>query len=59
MRIILFAGAAAAVVYLLLNRAIALLNEPSDLAVGAGYFLLLALVALAAEAASRAWRRWL
>jgi hypothetical protein len=57
MRNVLFAGAAAAVVYVVVNRAIVLLNQPSDLAVAAGYFLLLALVALAAGVASRLWRR--
>jgi hypothetical protein len=57
MRSVFFAGAAAAVVFVVLNRAIALLNEPSDLAVGAGYLLLLALLAMAVEAASRIWRK--
>jgi hypothetical protein len=57
MRNVFFAGAAAAVVFVVVNRAISLLNEPSDLAVTAGYFLLLALVALGAGVVSRLWRR--
>lgn len=47
MRRVFFAGAAVAVVFVVANRAIVLLNEPNDQAVAAGYFLLLGLVALA------------
>jgi hypothetical protein len=57
MRKVLFAGAAAALVYVTVNRAITWLNQPSDLEVAGGYFLLLALVALMAEAGPRLWRR--
>jgi hypothetical protein len=57
MRKVLFAGAAAALVFVVVNRAITLLNQPSDLAVAAGYFLLLALVALAVGIVPRIWRR--
>jgi len=57
MRTVFFAGAAAAFVFLALNRAIVLLNRPSDLAVAGGYVLLLALFVLAAGLISRLWRR--
>ena len=53
----LFAGAAAALVYVTVNRAITWLNQPSDLEVAAGYFLLLALVALLVGVTPRLWRR--
>jgi len=56
MRKVLFAGAAAVVVYQLVNRAISLLNTPSDMAVAAGYFLLVALVALGVGYGPRMWR---
>jgi hypothetical protein len=39
------------------NRAIALLNQPSDLAVAGGYFLLLVLVSTLAGLGSWLWRR--
>jgi hypothetical protein len=45
MRNIVFAGSAAALVYVVVNSAIRLLNRPSNWSVAAGYFLLLALVA--------------
>jgi hypothetical protein len=51
------AGAAVAVVYVVADRAIRLLNEPSDVSVAAGYFLLLALASVAAGAAAWLWRR--
>ena len=57
MRKVLFAGAAAAFVFVVVNRAISLLNEASDLSVAAGYFLLLGLVALGTGAAARLWWR--
>ncbi len=44
MRKVFFAGAAMAVVFVVANRAIKLLDQPSDLAVAGGYFLLLTLV---------------
>lgn len=47
MRKVFLAGAGLAFVFVVVNRAIVLLNEPSDLAVTAGYFVLLALVAAA------------
>lgn len=57
MRNVFFAGAAAAVVFVLVNRAIVMLNEPSDLGVAAGYFLLLAVVGGLTEAVVLLWRR--
>jgi hypothetical protein len=57
MRTVFVAGAAAAIVFVLLNRAIWLLNRPSDLAVAAGYILLLALFSLAVGFVTRLWRR--
>jgi hypothetical protein len=39
------------------DRAIYLLNEPNDVSVAAGYFLLLALVSVLAGLASWLWRR--
>jgi len=57
MRRVVFAGAAAAVVYLVCNEACTLLNRSSDLAVGAGYFLLLGLIAVAVGLGPRMWRR--
>ena len=57
MRNVFFAGAAAAIVFVIANRALTLLNEPSNLSVTAGYFLLLALVAGATDLVSRLWRR--
>jgi len=53
MRKVLFAGAAAAVVCLTVNCAITWLNRASNLAVAAGYFLMVALVGVA----PRLWRR--
>jgi len=44
MRKVFLAGATLAVVYVVVDRAIVLLNEPDDLAVAAGYFILLAVV---------------
>ena len=57
MRTVFVAGAAAAIVFVLLNRAIWLLNRPSDFAVACGYFLLLAIFSLAVGFVSRLWRR--
>ena len=57
MRKVFIAGAAAAIVFAIANRALTLLNEPSDLSVTAGYFLLLGLVAVATDLISRLWRR--
>jgi hypothetical protein len=57
MRRMFLAGAAVAVVYVVADRAIRLLNEPSDVSVAAGYFLLLALASVAAGAAAWLWRR--
>jgi hypothetical protein len=57
MRNVVYAGAAAAVVFVTANFAIRLLNEPSDLGVAAGYFLLLGLVAAAVGVVARMWRR--
>ena len=57
MRNVFLVGAAAAVVYWVVNRALLLLNRPSNLSVTAGYLLLVALVALAAGLISRVWRR--
>jgi hypothetical protein len=57
MRNVFLAGAGVAVVYIVVNRAIVLLNEPSDMAVAAGYLLLLVLVSALAGLASWLWRR--
>jgi hypothetical protein len=57
MRNVFFAGAALAVVFVAVNRAIDLLNVPNDWAVAAGYFLLLALVSVASGLMYRFWRR--
>ena len=57
MRKVFFAGAAVAVVFAVLNRAIALLNQRSDLAVAAGYYLLVGLVAAVVGVVPRLWRR--
>jgi hypothetical protein len=57
MRNVFLAGAGLAVVYLVVNRAIVLLNEPSDAAVAAGYVMLLVLVSGLAGLASWLWRR--
>jgi hypothetical protein len=57
MRKVFFAGAAVAGVFVVANRAIVLLNEPSNLAVAAGYFLLIAMVAVGFEYGPRIWRR--
>jgi hypothetical protein len=57
MRNIVFAGSAAALVYVVVNGAIVLLNRPSNWSVAAGYFLLLALVAGTTEAALWLWKR--
>jgi len=57
MRNVIFVGAGAALVYVVMNRAIWLLNAPTDLGVATGYFLLLALVAAATQAAMWLWRR--
>jgi len=57
MRNVFLVGAAAAAVYWVANRALSLLNEPSNLSVAAGYLLLVALVALAMDLISRIWRR--
>ena len=57
MRKVLFAGAAAAVVYLTVNCAIIWLNRASNLSVAAGYFLMVTLIALLIGVAPRLWRR--
>jgi hypothetical protein len=57
MRNVFLAGAGLAVVYLVVDRAIVLLNQPSDLAVAAGYVVLLMLVSALAGLASWLWRR--
>jgi hypothetical protein len=57
MRNVLFAGAAAALVFVLVNRAFVLMNEPNDLLVAAGLFLLLTVVGGLTEAAMLLWRR--
>jgi hypothetical protein len=57
MRTVFLAGAALAIVFVVANRAIALLNQPSDLAVASGYFVLVALFAALAGTASWLWRR--
>lgn len=57
MRNVFLAGAAAAIVFFVANRALSLLNQPSNLSVTAGYFLMLSLVAVATDLLSRLWRR--
>ncbi len=57
MRKVFLAGAALACVFVVVDRAIVLLNEPSDLAVAGGYFVLLALVSIAVGVFSRLRRR--
>ena len=57
MRNVFLAGAALAIVFIVANVAIALLNQPNDLAVTAGYFVLVALVAAVSGAATWLWRR--
>jgi hypothetical protein len=57
MRNVFLAGATLAIVFVVANRAIALLNQPSDLAVAGGYFLVLVLVSALAGLAQWLWRR--
>jgi|HubBroStandDraft_6_1064221.scaffolds.fasta_scaffold857991_1 hypothetical protein len=57
MRKVFFAGAAVAVVIVAADRIFKLLNEPNDLSVAAGYFLLLALVSALAGLGAWLWRR--
>jgi len=57
MRKLLIAGLAAAVAFVIANRALVLLNQRSNAAVAAGYLLLLGLVAVATGVVSRLWRR--
>ena len=57
MRIVFFAGVALAVVLVIANLAIKLLNLPDDRAVAAGYLLLLALVSVLSGWICRKWRR--
>jgi hypothetical protein len=57
MRNVFIAGAALAIVFVVANFVLALLNKPNDLAVAAGYFVLVALVAAIAGLAPRLWRR--
>jgi len=57
MRNVFFAGAAIAAVLLVANRALYLLNQPSDASVAAGYFLLLTLVSAGVGSASWLTRR--
>jgi hypothetical protein len=57
MRNVFLAGAGLAIVFVVANRAIALLNQPSDLAVAGGYFLFLVLVSALAGLARWVWRR--
>ena len=57
MRRVFFAGAAASAVVAVMSVAIDLLNRPSDVAVAAGYFVLLALVSAASGLAAHLWRR--
>jgi hypothetical protein len=57
MRRVFFAGLILAVVFLLVNFAIRLLDVPNDWSVMAGYFLLLALVAVLSGAMHRLGRR--
>jgi hypothetical protein len=47
MRKVFLAGATLAAVFVVVDRAMVLLNKPDDLAVAAGYFMLLALVSAA------------
>ena len=47
MRKVFLAGTTLAFVFVVVDHAIALLNKPNDLAVGSGYFVLLALVSVA------------
>ena len=57
MRNVFFAGMALAVVFVVANFAIKLLNMPNDWSVMAGYLLLLALVSALCDALYRMWRR--
>jgi hypothetical protein len=57
MRRVFFAGLILAVVFLLVNFAIRLLDVPNDWSVMAGYFLLLALVAVLSGVMHRIGRR--
>ena len=57
MRNVFLAGAALAIVFVVANSAIALLNRPSDLSVAGGYFLVLVLVSALAGLARWLWRR--
>ena len=57
MRKVFLAGATLAVVFVVVDRAIVLLNQPDDLAVGTGYFILLALVSAAVGLGTWLWRR--
>jgi hypothetical protein len=57
MRAVCFAGVALAVVFLVANFAIELLNVPNDWSVMAGYLLLLVLVSALCGAMYRMWRR--
>ena len=57
MRYVFVGGLAAAVAFVVVNRAFVLLNARSDWSVAAGYFLLLGLVSAAAGLVSRMWRR--
>jgi hypothetical protein len=57
MRTVFLAGAAAAVAFVVVNRALVLLNEPNDLAVAVGYFLMLAVISVASGIVVRLWRR--
>jgi hypothetical protein len=57
MRRVFFAGVAASAVVAVMSFAIGLLNQPSDLAVAEGYFVLLALVSAASGVAANIWRR--
>jgi hypothetical protein len=57
MRKVFLAGATLAVVFVVVDRAIVLLNQPDDLAVGTGYFILLALVSGAVGLGTWLWRR--
>ena len=57
MRKVFFAGVALAVVFLVANFAIELLDVPDDWSVMAGYCLLLALVSALCGVLYRIWRR--
>ena len=57
MRYVFVAGIAAGVVCLVVNRAFAMLNEANDVAVAAGYLILVALVSAVAGAGAWWWRR--